>query len=320
MLRSLLMEDPEALWRHNKKSEVLKMLAMEAGQEPLLAAQEDAADRQKQMFLAALSDLTLVPRADPNTSSQTERYLKVVAMRQMAETNQSIDKNQVDKRAFQVMGIDDAESFFKPPQQGGPTPEQIIAQSTGMAAQAKMLEAQTKARTIDMQLATKSQEMQSREKIAALGVAREMIVHNDNMGLKRQELQTNQQTKRADRLHDIVKTQMGHHASQQQAHGVAQVKSSFDTQKLHHQHVQGVVAKNLDHRANLQARGLELQHEHQQGMATREHESRENAAQREHDARVAEQDRAARAQEAKARAAQQAKKAKASKPKPKKTK
>src|SRR5262249_40119826 len=75
MLKSMLMEDPEALWRHNKKSKVLKLLTEMAGQAPVVAEEQAAEDRHKALFLAALSDCELVPMADPNTSSQTERYL-----------------------------------------------------------------------------------------------------------------------------------------------------------------------------------------------------------------------------------------------------
>src|SRR5208282_1689052 len=72
MLKSLLMEDPEALWRHNKKSKVLALLVQMAGQEQVVADVEAAEDRHRALFLTALSDCELIPRADPNTSSQTE--------------------------------------------------------------------------------------------------------------------------------------------------------------------------------------------------------------------------------------------------------
>ncbi len=102
MLKSLLLEDPEALWRHNKKSKVLKLIkAMRPETQMLVNAEDGAELRHRELFLAALVDCELIPRADPNTSSQTERYLKVVAMRQMAQTNPAIDLNAVDKRAFQ---------------------------------------------------------------------------------------------------------------------------------------------------------------------------------------------------------------------------
>lgn len=315
MLRSLLMEDPEALWRHNKKSEVLKVLSAERGLDGMINEQEQAHERQKTMFLAALNDLSLVPAADPNTSSQTERYLKVVAMKQIQATNPMIDQTAIDKRAFEVMGIDDVDRYFKPPPPPGsapPDPTTIMANATMITAQAKSLDSQTKAKTTESQIALKFQEAQSREKVAALGIAKEMVVHNDNMGIKGQELQSNQATKRADRLHDLVKTKLGQHSSHQSALGVEQLRQAFDQQKGHASHVQGVVAKNLEHEHSFRTRGVELSHEAQEAERAREHEGRHRDA-----------DREAKREEARLRATAAAKKAaqkpKAAKPKAKKS-
>ena len=62
----------------------------------LASQQEEADSRRKKMFLTALADADLVPQSDPNTSSQTERYLKVYALRQIAQTNPQIDGQAVD--------------------------------------------------------------------------------------------------------------------------------------------------------------------------------------------------------------------------------
>ena len=228
MLKQLLSEDPEALWRHNKKSKVLQCLVQQAGQQPVVDQQMAAEERHREMFLSALSDCELIPRADPNTSSQTERYLKVVAMRQMAQTNPAIDLTAVDKRAFSVMGVDDSDSLFKPPPPPGaqppPQPEEIMAQASATAAQAKLIdsntkasEAQTKAATATASTAvdaqTKMQELASKEKIASLGVARELVVHGADQQLAAQELEQDGQQRSADRIHKLALQGM---ANQQQ--------------------------------------------------------------------------------------------------------
>lgn len=322
MLRSLLMEDPAALWRHNKKSEVLRMLADGAGQGPLLDAQEDAEERHREMFLAALADLQLVPAADPNTSSQTERYLKVIAMRQMADTNQSMDKDAIDKRALNVMGIDDADSFFKPQPPPGsmpPPPDQIMAAATLTAANARMLDAQTKAKTTPAQLALKHQEIVSREKIATIGVAKDVAFHGDDM-----------KDKKAGRAHDLLKTTIGHGhdmrkttAGHKHALGVAQMTGFMDHQGAVRDHQHGVAAKGQELAHGLQAerlklghaaqtRGVELQHEAAQSSADREQAARMAAEDRAHQAQEGEKDRAHKLQVAKAKPKP------AAKPKPKK--
>jgi hypothetical protein len=192
ILKSLLQEDPEALWRHNKKSEVLRVLTQMAGQQLVVDVQEAAEDKHRATFLAALSDCELVPRADPNTSSQTERYLKVVAMRQLATTNPALDLTAVDRRAFQVMGIDDAESLFKPPpapgEQPQPTPEMLTAQATIQAAQARMADANTRAAAMQAKTQADVASLGSKEKIAAMGVARELVIHNADQEAGRREL------------------------------------------------------------------------------------------------------------------------------------
>ena len=256
MLKSLLMEDPEALWRHNKKSKVLALLVQMAGQEQVVAEQEAAEDRHRALFLTALSDCELIPRADPNTSSQTERYLKVVAMRQMAMTNQSIDLNKVDERAFRIMGVDDPESLFKPPpdpnQPQLPPPENVAAQATLMAAQARMADAQTRqadtqlkaqadARKEQIDTQMKTQELAAKQQIASTEVARELVIHRadqekelaieqrrtaaDAADKQRQaasdaaERENENRQRAADRVHGLAMEHLGNQASARQ--GVA---------------------------------------------------------------------------------------------------
>lgn len=215
MLKSLLMEDPEALWRHNKKSKVLACLVAQAGQSPVVDAEQAAEERHREMFLAALSDCELVPAADPNTSSQTERYMKVVAMRQMAQSNPNIDLNKIDERALRVMGIDDVESFFKPPapppDASQPGPETVMAQATLLAAQSRLQDSQTKAREADIKVASiqtdllkKGQELATREKIASLGVARELMMHQDKTGAAEKMLASEVNNRNADRMHKLA--------------------------------------------------------------------------------------------------------------------
>jgi hypothetical protein len=239
MLKSLLMEDPEALWRHNKKSKVLKMLTAMAGQQPVSDAEEQAEDRHRAMFLAALSDCELMPAADPNTSSQTERYLKVVALRQMAATNQNLDMNKVDERAMSVMGINDAQDFFKPPPAPGsppppPPPEQLTAQATIMAAQARIADAQTRAKEADIKAAQGMQELQSKERIASLGVAREQIIHQGDLAAAERARGVENQNAAADRIHKLALATMASRAARQRAaEGLAHRSAESAAQRRH---------------------------------------------------------------------------------------
>ena len=319
MLKSLLMEDPTALWRHNKKSKVLEMLVAEAGQTPLTDAEDAAEERHRELFLAALSDTELVPAADPNTSSQTERYLKMSTLRQMATTDEAMDLVAVDKRALAIMGFDDADSLFKPPPPPGapppPDPDTMTAQATLIAAQARMqdsntrmTETQMKARTDAQDAAAKmaqtqtdaqakAADMASKERIASLGVARELVIHNDSQ----QQDSANQAQEMADRVaarnHEAMmahagnqvgfqqaamghqaklhQTMLGHQANAQaaqqdqygsllqgaQQHGhalqMAGLGHTVDMRNAHADRIHGLIQRGMDHRHEAQQNSLD---------------------------------------------------------------
>ena len=282
MLKSLLMEDPEALWRHNKKSKVLEILKAEynvAAALPTNNGAEGAELRHRQMFLAALANCELVPAADPNTSSQTERYLKVVALRQLAMSNPNMDMNKVDERALATMGVDDAASLFKQPDPGaqpaGPPPEALAAQATIIAAQARLkdsetkaFEAQVKAKTSAATAQMKMQELASKEKIASLGVARELVIHNADREAKAQTLQANNAHRVADRMHKMTLANLGHQAAFRGKQADQQHRTSLAG--LGH-HV-SLRQKAADRRHGLFQTGLAQRHEAEQAERERQHQ------------------------------------------------
>ena len=282
MLKDLLMEDPGALWRHNKKSKVLQALTIEVGQQPIVDEEEDAEARHRELFLAALNDCELIPAADPNTSSQTERYLKVVAMRQMAATNQNLDMNKIDEYALGVIGIDDPEEFFKTPPAPGsqaPDPQMMAAQATLVAAQARLAdsqtkaaEAQVKARTDSMSMEQEAQikqaEMAAKERIASLGVSRELVIHQADTIKEQQERDHAATQADMDRQHELRLAQMGHQADASQA----QADRSHDALQanLGNAHEAQQTQIGLAHEARQNRQGLA--HEALQGALGRRHE------------------------------------------------
>lgn len=322
MLKQMLMEDPSALWRHNKKSKVLSMLIKEAGQQSVVDQEQSAEDRHNALFLAALADVELIPRADPNTSSQTERYLKVVAMRQMAMTpNSNLDLNKIDEHAFYVMGVNDYESFLKPPPDPNappppPPPEQLTAMATIMAAQARIKEAQTKetqatqesqksAAELASDIQLKQAEMASKEKIASLGVARELVIHNEDAQAAKQELGLQQgndhqdriaqtQSEDANRAHEasLAMAQRNHDAQQAQADRAHEATQGV-AERVHdsnqiglglvHEGIQNNVERqhaaiqdNESRQQEYRQEGLARIHEHQQSELDRQHEQEQN--------------------------------------------
>ena len=67
----------------------------------------------------------LVPQADPNTASQTQRLMKVVALKQIQAQNPSMyDPIAIDTAALQAVGWSNPEQFMIPASaQGTPPPE-----------------------------------------------------------------------------------------------------------------------------------------------------------------------------------------------------
>lgn len=287
MLRSLLMEDPEALWRHNRKSKVLKMLTQQAGQQALVDAQNQAHEKHKQIFLAALNDLLLTPAADPNTSSMTERYMKVVAMRQMAATNQDLDLNAIDARALQVMGIDDPQTYFKPKPPPGtpvpPPPEQVMAEATKIAAQAKMLDTQIKGQSMNQQLQVKMADIQGRQRVAELGVAKEIYIHQGTSQQKMQSDGVAILTKRAEQEHDLQKTQMGHQAQ----FALEGMKQGFQHRQSATDRQHSMMTKGVELQHKAQTRGVELAHDAHQAQLDRDHEGMTRGLEMLHNANAA---------------------------------
>ena len=140
-------EHPDSFWGRNKKPK----------------RQWDEAT-----FLEAINNCDLVPQADPNTASQTQRLMKVMALKQLQASNPSMyDAKAIDLAAMKAIGWSNPEQFLAPPEQAGQIPPEMqkvmeeikilkqeadaktmVAQASVQAAQAdgqaRMLDAQTK--------------------------------------------------------------------------------------------------------------------------------------------------------------------------------
>lgn len=102
-------------------------------------------------FVDALDNFYFVPMADPNTASQTQRLMKVLALKQLASSNPSLyDPIAVDTAALQALGWSNPAQFMVPASaQGKPPPELIKAmadmENDKISAEARMLDSQTRA-------------------------------------------------------------------------------------------------------------------------------------------------------------------------------
>ena len=105
LLKKLFLMDPEALWRSNRN--------------PCL-------ERDTQRLQNALENKDIVPKADPNTSSQTLRIQKAIAIYQLAKENPPMfNQREVYTRILGMVGIEDAESLFNNTPAGPPQMDPI---------------------------------------------------------------------------------------------------------------------------------------------------------------------------------------------------
>ena len=122
-------ENPESFWQKNRRP---------------------ARKWDQETFLRGINQVDLVPHADPNTASQTQRLMKIVALKQIQAQNPTLyDPIAIDKAALQAVGWSNPEQFMIPPQaQGAPPPEmqQAIAklQIDKQNADSKLIQAKGK--------------------------------------------------------------------------------------------------------------------------------------------------------------------------------
>jgi hypothetical protein len=168
----------------------------------------------EQTFLQALDDCDLIPQADPNTASHTQRLMKIMALKQLAASNPGMyDPIAIDTEALKAMGWSNPEQFLAPKSaQANPPPEliqaQALMQTNQMKAQASMMDAQTKAHAAQMkgeadlmkakiemikaqnnfaiaeqEFHAKSADRVSRERIQLVDLAQNLSVHPESAGL-----------------------------------------------------------------------------------------------------------------------------------------
>jgi hypothetical protein len=173
-------ENPESFWQRNKKP---------------------AYPWDEATFLAALNDCQLVPQADPNTASHSQRMMKIMGLKQLQQGNPSLyDPIAIDTAALQAMGWSNPQQFMVPPSslQNKPPPEVQYAQAM---VQIKKQEADAKTAMVGVkqqEVAAKMQEGQGVQ--GAQGPTVEDQLKMADLQVKKQELQDKQQDSMMDAI------------------------------------------------------------------------------------------------------------------------
>lgn len=143
LLCDLFREDPEALWRGNRR--------------PALGQGEERIAR----FKAALENAEIVPAADPNVPSHMHRVMKAAAIKQLSSANpQMYNQVAVDSRILAMLNVERPEELFMPPQPAAPpmpNPDKVME----MQAKAEIAEKDRQAKII---LATMDGEQRQKDR------------------------------------------------------------------------------------------------------------------------------------------------------------
>ena len=179
LLKDLFRRDPQALWRNNKNPNFMN----------------DAIKLRD-----ALDNNRIVPKADPNTASQTMRVQKAIAIYTLSQQNPALfDQRVVCERVLSMMDVEDAQALFNnaPPMPPPVDPiKQTEAQAKMLTAQAHMTEASAKAQTSQAEhgikiadLQTKGMDVAAKRQIAQADIESKAREQQGKMALEQVRLQ-----------------------------------------------------------------------------------------------------------------------------------
>ena len=234
----------------------------------------------EQTFLAALSSCELVPQADPNTSSQLQRLMKAMGIKQLQQASQSLyDPLAVDTYALKTMGINNPQQFFVPPQAMGQPPPQLQQMQAEMKAKqqqadARTTDAQARMHTAQAKLAETQAKIEQGGFAKAGGSKRPEGFEAMDLKIKAEDAQTRRQAM-------VLKA----HEAAQQSHD-----RSLDRQAEQRSDHVDLIKAILAHQVDAEQNQMQHVHETRLDAMGHAHEARENAADRQADLRQAEID------------------------------
>ncbi len=223
-------EHPESFWERNRK--------------PTIAWNEE-------LFLQALTDVELVPQADPNTSSHSQRVMKIMALKQLEAANPDrYDGDAIDKAALRAIGWSNPEQFLKPEDKRNQPNAEILkgmedvkiahqrADADTMRAQAAMIKAKQPAAPTGLagpagkdpqELQIKMMSEQNKAKQMEISNQRDMA-NDENRDLDREnDIRLEQMKMDRDSMNDAVRMQ--HEKDMQaQQHAIDAVKLAMQVQ------------------------------------------------------------------------------------------
>lgn len=166
-------ENPESFWQRNRKP---------------------AYPWDEQRFLQALDNCELVPQADPNTASHTQRLMKIMALKQLQSAQPAMyDPIAVDTAALQAIGWNNPEQFFVPADARNQPPPELIKGATELQikkqdADTKAMEAQARAQKMQVDTALEAQQLQAAQTMHQERMGLDVAKFRTQTGLQEQEM------------------------------------------------------------------------------------------------------------------------------------
>ena len=222
LIRDLFKENPEDFWRFNQD-------------------RDPRWDADK--LTKALTDYNLVPRADPNTSSNTQRILRAQALYQMAKANPELFQvAAILDYVLRTIGISNPDAFTQPATNQKPPPDPKAmaaiqsAQAQQKTADARMMDAQTKAKTAGSDIQTRLLQSQNDVKIQEMESRDVALKHSADLQADARSQAMSQQHESAMHSQDL-QADLAKHAG-----GIA---SDHALQAKDHANQQGLAAMNM---------------------------------------------------------------------------
>jgi hypothetical protein len=165
-------------------------------------------------FLKALDDYDLVPQADPNTASHTQRVMKVFALKQLQAASPDLyDPKAIDTVALQTLGFSNPEQFFAKPGSEQQKPEIIKGladiQNEGKKADAALISAKANEAKVqaDIQAGLGAAQRQEDTPVDVMDAQ----TRKEKLGLDAQRLRFDQQKFAGEMAADREEREADHH-------------------------------------------------------------------------------------------------------------
>lgn len=156
LLVKLFREDPEALWRGNKRP---------------------ALGRNIEEFKAALDRCDIVPKSDPNVPSHMHRVMKAQALKALSANNPLYNPMAVEERVLAMLDIDRPQDLLQVPTPAGPPPvDQVKVAELAIKAKAE----ENKQMKMAFDAVEKAKDRESRQNIEVLKLASSLAVHPES--------------------------------------------------------------------------------------------------------------------------------------------